>query len=305
MKSLEKSLSKAKNLLFHFFIPTAKNNYHAHSVRHRTLAFIGLLTIALKISLTVSLFFIYPSIAEFSQITSQSMLNLTNQTRKENNLKELTMSEELNLAAKMHVQDMIAKSYFDHTSPSGWEFTNWINQVNYQYQVVGENLAIDFRSAESIHQALMNSPTHRENILNQEFDEIGLAVAEGEINNKKTTILVQMFGKRTAVATTPTIAPISEGSSYYLPASMVSGIPYQAPSSLTVWIAHFVSAAENVFWFFLIFIIVSLLLNTFIKIKIQNKATIIHGLIIILLTAAAVFIKLHFLESVSAEVIIL
>ena len=305
MKHLENSLNKVKDLLLHFFIPTAKNNYHAHAVRHKTLAFIGILTIALKISLTASLFFIYPSVAEFSQITSESMLNLTNQARTENNLGELTPSQELSMAARMHAQDMIIHDYFEHTSPDGQEFTNWINQVNYQYQVVGENLAIDFHNAESIHQALMDSSAHQENILNQEFDEIGLAVVEGEIDNKKTTVLVQMFGKRGVVLGESTMVPISQGSTYYIPAAMVSAIPYQSQSSIRTWISQVLGATENVFWFFLVFIVVSLLLNTFVKIRIQNKATIIHGIIVILLTAAAVFIKLHFLESVPAEVIIM
>lgn len=298
-------LKKAKRLLIQFFIPNQGNNYHAHSVRHKTLAFVGIITITLKISLTATLFFLYPSVAEFSQITSQSMFNLTNQAREENDLTKLKPSSELDLAARMHANDMIANNYFDHTSPFGKKFTNWIIQANYYYQVVGENLAIDFRDAESIQQALMDSPAHQENILNQEFDEIGLAVIEGKINNKKTTVLVEMFGKRTDVAFGSKLVPISEGATYFIPASMVQAIPYQSESSFVTWVSRLLNTADNVFWFFLIFILVSLLLNTFIKIKIQNKATIIHGIIIIFITAAALLIKLHFLESIPAGVIIM
>lgn len=304
-KRLNNSLKKIKSLLIHFFIPTQENNYHAHAVRHKTLAFVGLLTIALKISLTATLFFIYPSVAEFSQITSQSMLNFTNQARIEDGLNKLKSSQKLDLAARMHANDMILKDYFDHTSPQGEEFTSWINQVNYQYQVVGENLAVDFRDAESIQRALMNSPTHQENILNKEFDEIGLAVVEGEINNKKTTVLVEMFGKKDNRTDESKLVPIFEDATYYIPAAMVLAIPHQPKSSLSAWVLGLLNSAENVFWFCLVFILVSLFLNTFIKIKIQNKATIIHGIIIIILTTAALLLKLHFLESIPAEVIIM
>ena len=40
----------------------------------------------------------------------------------------------------------------------------------------------------------MNSPTHRANIVNGRYREIGVAVLEGELEGQETTLVVQMFG---------------------------------------------------------------------------------------------------------------
>jgi len=53
---------------------------------------------------------------------------------------------------------------------------------------------MNFSSADSAHSALMQSPLHKKNILNNDYQDIGLAIATGEINGKNTTILVELFG---------------------------------------------------------------------------------------------------------------
>ncbi|MFH1766557.1 MAG: CAP domain-containing protein, partial [Patescibacteria group bacterium] len=259
----------------------------------------------LKVLLTAALFFVYPSPAEFSQITSQKMLDLTNQSRTENGLGQLQPNDQLNHAAMMHAKDMIDNDYFEHTSPKGEEFSNWIIKTGYSYQIVGENLAIDFRSAESVYSALMASPTHQDNILNEEYQHIGLAVVEGEVDNRKTTVLVQMFGKSQDQPGQKALVPISPTGTYYIPASMVSAVPYEPGSSVQTWLSNIINASEKVFLAILAFIAISLLLNILIKIRIQHKAAIIHCLLAIFLVTAILFLKLHFLESVSASVIIM
>jgi ABC-type multidrug transport system fused ATPase/permease subunit len=44
----------------------------------------------------------------------------------------------------------------------------------------------------------MNSPKHRENILEQGFTEIGIATAKGEYEGEETVFVVQMFGRPSA-----------------------------------------------------------------------------------------------------------
>ena len=53
---------------------------------------------------------------------------------------------------------------------------SWIEKENYDYNYAGENLAMDFQSAEKMEEAWMASPTHRANILNGKYREIGMAV---------------------------------------------------------------------------------------------------------------------------------
>lgn len=40
--------------------------------------------------------------------------------------------------------------------------------------MIGENLAKDFENSEKMNKALMNSPTHRDNIMNEKYKKIGV-----------------------------------------------------------------------------------------------------------------------------------
>ena len=77
----------------------------------------------------------------------------------------------MSASALAKAEDMAINNYFAHYSPNGKKPWDWINRDNYAYLFVGENLAINFTSAEAVHEALMNSPTHRQNILNEKSME--------------------------------------------------------------------------------------------------------------------------------------
>jgi hypothetical protein len=64
----------------------------------------------------------------------------------------------------------------------------------YKYRYAGENLARDFSSASSAVDAWMNSPSHRDNILNGNYKDVGIGVVEGNLGGADTTIIVQFFG---------------------------------------------------------------------------------------------------------------
>ena len=91
---------------------------------------------------------------------------------------------------------MIKNNYFAHTSPAGIAPWHWFDENKYDYKYAGENLALGFSSVESEHQAWMDSPTHKKNILNPNFKEIGIAVGKGTIDNNLVTIAVQEFGAK-------------------------------------------------------------------------------------------------------------
>ena len=58
----------------------------------------------------------------------------------------------------------------------------------------GENLAVNFYESHDVVDAWMRSPSHRENILNKDFTEIGIGTARGVYQNKEAIFVVQMFG---------------------------------------------------------------------------------------------------------------
>ncbi len=129
-----------------------------------------------------------------SQINANSLISLTNQTRSQNGLQSLAANSKLNQAAYAKANDMISNNYFAHTSPSGIMGWHFIRGQGYAYSKAGENLAKDFMTSQGVFNGWMASPTHRANILEPGFKEIGIAVKTGFINNKATTVTVQMFG---------------------------------------------------------------------------------------------------------------
>jgi len=64
---------------------------------------------------------------------------------------------------------------------------------NYNYKYAGENLAIDFIDSSQVIEAWLNSPSHRANLLNQNYQEIGVAVVSGNLEGYETTLVVQVL----------------------------------------------------------------------------------------------------------------
>jgi len=137
-----------------------------------------------------------------SGMTSAETIKLVNDARTSQNLPELAVNEKLAKAAEDKINDMIKNNYFAHISPSGTTPWNWFEKVGYNYRFAGENLAINFSSAEDQQAAWMNSETHKENILSPNYKEIGAAVKEGTINGESTMITVQEFGAQNIYAAT-------------------------------------------------------------------------------------------------------
>jgi uncharacterized protein YkwD len=188
-----------------YFIPHEDNGHKPYIIRPGALRFYSIVLIITKLAVTGLMYASYPSPAYFSSASSANIVNLTNSSRESNGLDELKVSEKLNLAAYQKAQDMVKNNYFSHESPSGAKFWNWVIGAGYQYTTAGENLAMDFNSAEAVHNALMASATHRRNILNDKFSEIGVSIVSGKINGKDTTILVEMFGNPKEVVTEPVV----------------------------------------------------------------------------------------------------
>jgi hypothetical protein len=89
---------------------------------------------------------------------------------------------------------MFTNNYWAHNSPQGKTPWTFFDAVDYKYSTAGENLAKDFYNTDSLVKAWMNSPTHKENIINTKYKEIGIAVVNGTLGDIKTTLVVQHFG---------------------------------------------------------------------------------------------------------------
>ena len=69
--------------------------------------------------------------------------------------------------------------YWSHTRPNGKDcYTVYKNPYQYNIKLIGENLGKSFKTPEQIMEALMNSESHRKNILNKNFTHICVAITQ-------------------------------------------------------------------------------------------------------------------------------
>ena len=111
--------------------------------------------------------------------SASTLVSMTNSARAREGLGALTTNSQLASAAYAKVQDMLANQYFAHTSPAGKTPWDFIKEAGYNYTYAGENLAIGYTDANELFSAWMASDTHRQNILNSNFQQIGIAVISG------------------------------------------------------------------------------------------------------------------------------
>ncbi|MDP1709700.1 MAG: CAP domain-containing protein, partial [Candidatus Komeilibacteria bacterium] len=115
----------------------------------------------------------------------------------------LTPNHKLTQAAYRKAYDILNNGYFAHTNPSGKPFYQWIEEEGYNYLYAGENLAIDFITSEGLFGAWLKSPSHRANLINPNYNEIGLVTLRGHWQDHETTVVVQTFGS--VLSDSPTV----------------------------------------------------------------------------------------------------
>ncbi|MGE5540942.1 MAG: CAP domain-containing protein [Bacillota bacterium] len=140
-------------------------------------------------------------------VVTSVLADLTNSDRELNHVPDLKVSPTLTQIAQMKANDMAAKGYFSHDTPDGKTPWYWFKLGGYAFRYAGENLAVDFSDSADVERAWMKSPTHRENILNGNYTEIGIATAVGMYQGHRTIFVVQEFGTpvhtSTVTGTTP------------------------------------------------------------------------------------------------------
>lgn len=171
--------------------------------------------ILLFLCFSVSLFFAVPK-AQATPVEEAKLIELANQERLMRNLQPLTIDPLLYFAASNKAKEMIEKDYFDHYSPTGKSPWDFIKNTGYYYLAAGENLAMDFRTSEGTHRAWMNSPPHRDNILDPDFEDIAIAVVKGDFNGQETAMAVEMFGKKDTSWTAPVNSLITKITNFLL-----------------------------------------------------------------------------------------
>ncbi len=195
-------MSKKKSTLHslsHLLHPRSSNNQRASILRFEWQLILSILSVIFfGFVLLTNHIFSYKGgviLGYATNITVEQVVDQTNQTREVHGVGRLQLNTALNLAAQKKAADMFANQYWAHISPTGKEPWDFIKESGYEYQSAGENLARDFYTTQPMIQAWMASPSHRANMLNDRYTEIGVAVINGVLEGTQTTLVVQVFGR--------------------------------------------------------------------------------------------------------------
>ncbi len=176
------------------FIPHEGNSYRPQILHKKNIRNVVLLIIFLEIFA-----FLLPTLTHINKTGGMAAVlpailgNLTNEERQTQHLNTLTDNPTLDKAALMKAEDMAKKGYFAHTSPEGLTPWYWLGKVDYTYQYAGENLAINFTDSKDVTNAWMRSPTHKANIIKGNYTEMGTGVATGMYEGRKTVFVAQVY----------------------------------------------------------------------------------------------------------------
>jgi len=120
-------------------------------------------------------------------ITPEGIVKLTNKYRST----PLVLDAKLSEVAQRRADDMATKHYFSHVSPEGLRAWDFMKRYNYHYLCAGENLAVGYKSDKSVVAAWIASPSHKDNIVDPKFTNIGIGIS----SDGKNVYVVQLFSK--------------------------------------------------------------------------------------------------------------
>lgn len=103
-----------------------------------------------------------------------TLIGLINQERQSRGMGMLSPQSQLTTAARNHSADMACNDFFSHTGSDGSLPWDRISAQGYSYSAVAENIFAGSSSAQAAFDAWMNSPGHRDNMLNASYTEIGI-----------------------------------------------------------------------------------------------------------------------------------
>lgn len=182
-------------------VPHHANHHRPYLIRPVALGIVSLIVLSLQIAPTHTLVHHSGIVLSYANdVTPVELVRDTNIERVKAGLAPLQLNSKLNASAAAKADDMLKYGYWSHVSPAGVQPWFWFMQASYDYSYAGENLAKDFDTSAGVTQGWMNSPTHRENLLNIHYTDIGFAVANGTLEGKQTTLVVAHYG---ALGSTP------------------------------------------------------------------------------------------------------
>lgn len=117
------------------------------------------------------------------------ILSLINNEREKNNLPSLQIDEQLQNVARLKAKDLAENSYFSHISPTYGTPFDMLKSNQISYKTASENIAGNSNIVGAF-ESWMNSKSHKNNILSNDYNYTGIAVVDSIAYGK---IIVQFF----------------------------------------------------------------------------------------------------------------
>ncbi|MCL2522207.1 MAG: SafA/ExsA family spore coat assembly protein [Erysipelotrichales bacterium] len=133
-----------------------------------------------------------PRTSEFIGFENE-VVNLVNSERAKAGLRPLTNNWEISRVARIKSQDFINRNYFSHNSPTYGTPFQMLKSFGIPFSAAAENIASGQRTPAAVMSSWLNSPGHRANIMNPNFNQIGVGVAR---DNRGNLFWTQMFVAR-------------------------------------------------------------------------------------------------------------
>jgi Cysteine-rich secretory protein family/Carboxypeptidase regulatory-like domain len=185
----------------------------------------------------------------------QYLLELINAARTEIGAQPLASNTLLDQAAEDHSEWMINTDIFSHSGAGGSDPGTRMTAAGYTFGgsswTWGENIAWASTRAPDgyqdevrlLHTDLMNSPGHRENLLNGDFKEVGLGIEIGEYQGWQGAFVTEDFAQSgTGSFLTGVAYSNTNGNRFYDPGEGLGGITVDAVDSAG---AHFTTTTTD------------------------------------------------------------
>jgi len=136
----------------------------------------------------------YPKDCPVMNLTREAqMVELINAERANAGVGALIVQARLVHAAQLHSADMACRNYFSHTGLDGSSSGERITRAGYVWTIFGENIAAGYTDPQWIVKDWMKSPSHKSNIINARFTEIGTGYAY-HVNSYHAIYWTVVFG---------------------------------------------------------------------------------------------------------------
>ena len=120
----------------------------------------------------------------------RKVIRLTNKRRVAHDCDRLGMRKSLRKAARKHSDAMADADELSHQVEGEPPLGERVSNAGYDWTMVGENIAVGYRTPRAVVKAWMKSEGHRANILDCDYEHIGVGV----VTRDGTRWWTQVFG---------------------------------------------------------------------------------------------------------------